>query len=424
MRVRVRAVSPSQSCNTKKTPRSLLVVLHATAVLVLSSLAHGADAARMTIPVDSPAFVFSPGNWVGDEGRGGKLYRQTWNPGAYVRVTWESTETDVVPTLLLDTSTYDGKVAVPQLACNLDGTWTGSVPCGKEIPISGAQPTGKHVLTVYLKTSVQKSRWGTEGKSGTNVVRVTGLSVAAGSKPGVDAPQRRWALIVGDSITEGCGVTDLEGYSHLLGQAFQSQGYEYAVSACGWSGWINRGDDPPGDVPGYYVVKNSVDGAGGEYLDAMSRWNRIDVNHSLLDAQGHLSAYGQTGQEPSVITINYGTNDALWHSNPSDVQASIAQCLAALRKAAPEAHIFLIIPFGQYMADDIHRTARAYQAAHPDEKRLSIIDLGPDAARALTAPSKGYWGGLHPNARAHATFAARIIAQVMSTLGASTLPQR
>jgi hypothetical protein len=60
------------------------------------------DTATMTIPVDSPAFVFSPGNWVGDAGRGGKLFRQTWNPGAYFRVTWETDTTNAVPTLLLD----------------------------------------------------------------------------------------------------------------------------------------------------------------------------------------------------------------------------------------------------------------------------------------------------------------------------------
>jgi hypothetical protein len=47
---------------------------------------HAADATWMTIPVDSPDFVFSPGNWSGDAGRAGKVFRQTWNPGAYYSV--------------------------------------------------------------------------------------------------------------------------------------------------------------------------------------------------------------------------------------------------------------------------------------------------------------------------------------------------
>jgi lysophospholipase L1-like esterase len=370
----------------------------------------------VTVPVDSPAFVFSPGNWVGDAGRGGKLFRQTWNPGAYFRVTWESDTTNAAPTLLLDASTYDGSFNPPVLACNLDGIWTGDLRCAKEVPVPGMNPKIKrHMLTGYLKTSAQVKRWGAEGVSGSNVVRIAGLRLGAGSQPGVDAAQSKWALIVGDSITEGIGASDLEGYSHLVGQAFRSLGYEYALSACGWSGWLHRGDNPPGDVPGYYVISNSVNGAGGQYFDALSRWNKIDSLHSLLDANGRISATGAVGQEPSAILINYGTNDAIHPTNASDVQASMTQGLDALRKAAPSAHVFIIIPFGQYRAAELLSTVSAYRTAHPDEKKLSVIDLGSDAARALT-PQKGYWGGLHPNPRAHATFAAQIIAQVIQAL--------
>ena len=241
------------------------------------SVGNAADAAAVTIPVDSSAFVFSPGNWVGDAGRGGKLFRQTWNPGAYFRVTWESASTNAVPTLLLDAFTYDGSFSPPVLACNLDGIWTGDLRCAKELPVPGMNPyIKKHVLTGYLKMSSQVKRWGTEGASGSNIVRIVGLRVGADGKPGADAAQPKWALIVGDSITEGCGASELEGYSHLVGQAFRSLGCEYSLSACGWSGWLHRGDNPPGDVPGYYVMTNSVSGAGGQYLDAASRWNKID----------------------------------------------------------------------------------------------------------------------------------------------------
>ena len=388
------------------------------------SVGNAADAAAVTIPVDSSAFVFSPGNWVGDAGRGGKLFRQTWNPGAYFRVTWESASTNAVPTLLLDAFTYDGSFSPPVLACNLDGIWTGDLRCAKELPVPGMNPyIKKHVLTGYLKMSSQVKRWGTEGASGSNIVRIVGLRVGADGKPGADAAQPKWALIVGDSITEGCGASELEGYSHLVGQAFRSLGCEYSLSACGWSGWLHRGDNPPGDVPGYYVMTNSVSGAGGQYLDAASRWNKIDSLHALLDASGRISAYGAVGQEPSVILINYGTNDAIHPSNASDVQASMSQCLAALRKAAPAAHIFFIIPFGQYKAAEIKATVNAYRTAHQDERRLSVIDLGPDAARALT-PKGGYWGGLHPNPRAHATFAAQIVAQMMAALAQSAPAER
>ena len=187
-----------------------------------------------------------------------------------------------------------------------------------------------------------------------------------------------------------------------MGQALQTQGYEYGVSACGYSGWLRPGDGTQ-DVPGYYVISHGV------YSEAASRWDKLDGNgHSLLDSHGHLSAYGGTGQEPGIITINYGTNEALSHSDPGDTQASITRSLAALRRAAPGAAIFLIVPFGQYDADLLQAGFRAYRAAHPADSQVFLIDLGPSVANALSAG--GYWGGLHPNMRGHAVFAARILA--------------
>jgi len=254
------------------------------------------------------------------------------------------------------------------------------------------------------------------------VLRVTGLQVDADSKPIPAAPDAKWAMIVGDSITEGCGATELAAYSHLVGQALRTQGYEYCVNACGWSGWINKGDNPPGDVPGYYVVSHSSNGAGGQYDDAASRWNKIDGNgHSLLDAAGHISAYGNPGQEPALILINYGTNDALHKSNPSDTQASMVQSLAALRASAPAAQIIVLIPFGQYYAKELKLAVETHRKSHPADTKVSIIDLGPTPARTLA--TNGLLGGLHPNDRGHAIFAAQIIPQMMAILHADTKGQ-
>lgn len=401
-------------CFGRKLVRKQIVVAALVLAFSLVSPGYSQDTETTTLSVDSPAFVFSPGNWVGDEGRSGSVFRQTWNPGAYFRVTWES-ETEEVPTLLLDTSTHGEPFGAPRLAYCLDGIWSGDVPCAKEIPLTGARPSGKHRLTVFLKTSAQMNRWGTEGASGRNVLRVTGLRIGAGSKPVSNPARSKWALIIGDSITEGVGVYELECYSHLVGEGLTTQGYEYGVNACGYSGWLNRGDKPPGDVPGYYVIANSVNGEGGQYLEAESRWNRIDANHSLLDSNGHISGYGKVGQEPALILINYGTNDALWKQNASDVQASMTQSLFALRKAAPNTHIFILIPFGQYKAAELYHAVNTFKKARPDDKELTVIDLGEDAARALTVKN-GYWGGLHPNPRAHATFATKITAQIVATL--------
>lgn len=393
----------------RSTMLKLTWIVLAAQIVTVSLIAE--EAPLTTLPVDSPAFVFSPGNWTGDEGRAGKEFRQTWNAGAYLRVAWETTNTHPTAKLLLGTST--NAHSAPTLAYNIDGVWKTGVPYANEIAITNLTGTGRHTLCVCLQSSEQANRWGSEGQSGLNVLRVTGLQVDPGSTPVPATAKPRWALIVGDSITEGIGAGPLASYAHLLGQALQTQDYEYGISACGWSGWLVKGDNPPGDVPGYYVVTNAQTGAGGQYDDAASRWNKIDGNrHSLLDAQGRLSAYGQSGQEPSLIVINYGTNDRLRNSDTNDLVASIGQCLEALRAGAPGAHIVLIIPFGQFHAPVIKEAVAAYAKHHPSDRKLAVIDLGLEVARSLT----GVMGGLHPSDLGHANLAAKLIPQVMTIL--------
>lgn len=162
--------------------------------------------APVKIPVNSPAFVFSPGNWTGDTGRAGAAFRQTWNSGAYFRVYWTTTSNAPVATLTLDTSSYDGKFGPPQLTYNVDGLWTANIPAKSDINIAKLAGTGSHVLTVYFTTSEQRERWGSPGTSGKNVLRVTGLNVDEGSKPGTAVAGKKWMLEIGDSITEGSGA--------------------------------------------------------------------------------------------------------------------------------------------------------------------------------------------------------------------------
>jgi GDSL-like Lipase/Acylhydrolase family len=413
------SINPSQVKYTLPFLTALLLPL--AALNAVEPAAPTAESTWTALAVDSSAFVFSPSNWTGDEGRAGKAFRQTWNPGAYFRVAWETSNPKPVAKILMDTSSYPQNFIPPQITYSIDGVWKSKVPCANEVLVEDIAGAGKHELVVFLSQSRQAERWGSEGKSGLNVLRVTGLQLGAESNPAPAAPVSKWALIVGDSITEGIGATELAGYSHLVGDALRTQGYEYGISACGWSGWINKGDNPPGDVPGYYIVANSNNGAGGQYDDAASRWNKIDGNrHSLLDAKGHISAYGNTGQEPSLILINYGTNDSLHGSNPSDTAASIVQSLAALRKSAPDAEIAILIPFGQYYAKVLKEAVETHKKAHQGDAKIAIIDLGPSVAKTLAAKN-GLMGGLHPNDRGSANFAAQIIPQVMKLLPAESV---
>jgi hypothetical protein len=109
-----------------------------------------AQAALATIPVDSSAFVFSPGNWTGDDGRAGKVFRQTWNPYSYFRIAWESANPDPQAKLLLDTSSFTKKFNPPQLAYQIDGAWKSGIACASEIVITDLAKFKRHDLTVCM----------------------------------------------------------------------------------------------------------------------------------------------------------------------------------------------------------------------------------------------------------------------------------
>jgi hypothetical protein len=382
-------------------------------ILLCLPLAVSAQQTPIIVPVNSPAFVFSPGNWAGDTGRGGSSYRQTWNSGAYFRVSWSSTSTTSSAILHLDTSPLGALASTPpEITYNVDGVWRASVPLTAEVPIEGISGAGQHVLTVYLEDSKQRDRWGGSDPSGRNVLRVTGLELSPDCTPTVSAARPKWMLEIGDSITEGImadngGSDNLADYSYFVGLAMQRLGYEYGVSACGSSGWLRKGDDT-GDVPAYYVVN------GGKYDEASSRWDKIDSDTGLLDSSGHISGSGGTHEEPSIITINYGTNDANAHTDANDTLASISGSLSSLRRAAPNAKIFIIIPFGQYDLNALHAGLNMYLKSHSRDKNIYVIDLGPEVAHSLAAGN--YQGGLHPNMRGHAAYAAAITAEIVSHL--------
>ncbi len=184
--------------------QSTVVLLLVITALFIPRDATAQDGSTTVLPVSSPAFFFSPGNWTGDTGRGGAAFRQTWYSGAYFRVTWTTTHANPTADLLLDTSTFGDKIKnPPELAYQIDGLWTSGVKCAESIPIKGLTGTGPHTLTVHFSNSEQAERWGTPQQSGLNVLRVTGLKLNRESTAIPAVPAKRWVLIVGDSITEG-----------------------------------------------------------------------------------------------------------------------------------------------------------------------------------------------------------------------------
>lgn len=411
---------------TKMTLRHCLPLALFAFSLLLSVGQAQAQAADVTIPVNSSAVHFSPGNWAGDARRGGAKFRVTWNNGAYCAWYWSTTAASPTATLQISNPTPGAAISYYLDGALFDNV---SVPADGGIAIQGLSGPGSHTLIVYTRNSQQTARW-----DRTNADTVTGLTLDADSTPGTAPPSRPWVEIVGDSITEGILAdnghdSNLADYSFLVGQGLMQAGYDYGVSACGYSGWLRPGD-AHGDVPAYYDVTNAVNGRGGTYDDAHSRWNKIDAQTSLLDSHGHLSGEGGTGQEPRAILINYIVNEALSGADISNAQASVTQCLAALRHAAPEATLLVLVPPGLantkiYPRGAAYITAlktgfTTYQTAHPKDKKVILIDLGPDIANALASPA--YGGGVHPNAAGHAFLAPQILSVVLSYLRAGGTP--
>ena len=374
-----------------------------------------AQSEPVLLHVDSPAVQFSPGNWAGDAGRGGKLFRRSWCNGAYCVWNWSTTNPAPTANLLASNQTKGSSISY-----FLDGHLVDNVPVPASggIPLAGLAGPGKHVLKVYLRHSDQQDRW-----EGANACKIEGLVLNNGDSPQVASRENApWALIIGDSITEGIGAhfdgssSSLSDYAFLLGQGLAQQDMEVGVSACGYSGWIRPGD-ATADVPPYYSIINSHNGSGGAYNGAKSRWNKIDARTGLLDARGHLSAHGGTGQEPAMILVNYGTNETLSSSSVGDMQASMTQCLGALRTAAPSAWICVLLPVGlentvvyphaaPYLSA-LKSGVKAYRMGHRKDDHIFVVDLGPSAANALASPL--YGGGVHPNAAGHAYVASRLL---------------
>jgi hypothetical protein len=380
---------------------------------LISMPARAQDISGVTIGVTSPAVRFSPGNWSGDNGRGGDIYRQSWVPGAWVKFYWSTTSTTPSASLLITNANQNNAISY-----FVDGKFTDNIqaPTTGSVVIAGLSGSGPHELDVYLKTSEQAARWN-NGSSW----RVAGLLLDSGATPSIAPKLRPWVLEIGDSITEGVAAdngssSNLADYSFLTGQALNQAGYDYSLSACGWSGWIYPGDNH-GDVPPYYTV------VGGVYDEGKSRWDKIDQSTSLLDSSRQISAYGQSGQTPAMITINYGTNEAIHLTNFDYLPKSIEGTLAALRSAAPNAWIVVYVPFNLYsqsiypkgveVIDILKKSVGEYKTAHPRDLRTVLVDYGPDFSQMVVTDGGGQ---VHPNLMGHALIAAHTISTVIGIL--------
>jgi hypothetical protein len=143
---------------------------------------------------------------------------------------------------------------------------------------------------------------------------------------------------------------------------------------------------------------------------------------------------------PSRIVVCTGTNDGFNAHIPVDVSGAIAGLLAALRQAATDAFLHVVVPFGGFFGRELRMGFEAYRQAG-DDARCSLIDLGPDVAVGLDRDratkmrlmvrnehdaerTNRAHDGLHPDIEAHAELGARLAAAILRAEGRALAPRK
>ena len=410
----------------------------------ITELTTYSDAAT-SVAVNSAAFHFSPANWIGDTGRGGSVYRQSWYPGSYFDFTFTagpfpSVTFNFAQGANTPTVTYlvnSGSLAASQLAAGVR-TDNVAIPVGGAVTVySGLTPNVSNTVRVYLRTATgsQISSGGRWGASSTGaVLNLTSAQIDTGSTAGTAVVPSQWVLMGGDSIDE-CWACDaavnnfLKGAPFAIGQSLMALGYDVGFVAASASAYDQATTSTYGSIPALYSY------VSGAYSATNSRWNKIDSGVSLLDSNSHISAYGSTGQEPALIWWNFGENDCQYGVNTTDLAGSVAGLWAAYHAAAPSAKLMSVIGFpvtggncltGEPTAAAATTTA-TYKAVINGALPAYVVnaDLPLGFAAALYAPNSllrvDY---LHPNALGHSTVAPVLLSGIDAALSSTASAPR
>lgn len=358
--------------------------------------------------VDDPGLFFSPYNWK----ISGSQYALSQTPGAYIKTVFTGTslKINLSEDLLVNSSTEEE--FYPRLRYKIDNQEEVEVQLNSTISTITAATgleSGSHNLLITFPhvgggLADHPDRWTVP----VHGIKFIGLTIDEGGSISLPTLKPKRLLVYGDSISEGVGVAGATGsfpntdsdatksVSQLLANDLNA---EVGFRALGGGGWTISGS---GGVPPVFVSGD----------DGNSMWNKYSEGESLF-------VDGQFVPQPDYIYMNHGTND--WGSSDSSVTASVRGWLDAVRVAAPDAYIFLTIPFGQYKAGAITTAYNDYIAENPTDTKTLLFDLGPEAAAGLNSqgtPSEKSFDGLHPNIAANINLEAQLFSLIQADLNA------
>jgi hypothetical protein len=228
-------------------------------------------------------------------------------------------------------------------------------------------------------------------------------------------------LVYGDSLMESARmndttdtVTSMNASLHMpngLAEAFNAA---VAIRAIGGGGWYLPGS---GGTPPLFRVGDDVN----------SMWNKYSAGQSMLVG-------GLYSTQPDYIVVAHGYNDGT--QTDANVRASVAGWLAAVRAAAPNAYIIVLLPYSRVKASAIISGFGDYTASTSSalsdmtvykgttDTKAFMIDLGADFALRLNqfpTPSDKAPDGLHAGQRTNVLATGRVTRALQFALGGSSV---
>lgn len=347
--------------------------------LIIGSLMLGASAAEDARPstaatttavsMDAPQLVTSPSNW-NLTGKPGAMAMEAVFVGSYFRATFDGTGVDI----LVDTS---GLKEYPWVGTRIDegkDVIAKLEPEQKSIRIADLAP-GKHTLFVFYHARNDFNVPGTWADA--QKLRITGLEFSGGKGILPTAARPLKGILYGDSITAGLALGAAPGvkcldkyingsigsYAYYLANGLNA---EYDQAGCGADGW-NKGG--VGNFPAFSTA-----------------WN-LKKQGVVRDLSHH-----------DFATIYHGYNEG-------KVSGSVVTAmLEKLRGANATMWIFPMIPFSGRCKAGIESGVAAYLTAHPQEKKIVIIDT--TGAKIVCSD------GIHPTPAGSIVLADLMIAKI------------
>lgn len=352
-----------------------------------SPLTYTATAGAVSVLVTDANWKWSPYNWATVS-----TSKVAVNGGAYCKLGFTGTSISVgidVSSLVSGgvTSTW-----YPYIRYSVDNgalTDVQLTPSTNALSVSGLS-AGSHTIEIWYQSGWWENVGGTAPDRWTTPVyclKLTGATIDAGASTVAPTWLANSMIWFGDSIGEG--IRSNNSTTQPANQSAYDSTPAYLAQALGCE-------------LGNCCFGGQNYNGGFNSVPAM-----LTAYASVFNGQSRLSA-GVLSPSPKYVCVWQGANGA---PTQSDVQTMIGN----LRTIAQSAMIVIIVPVGGTGRSTITAAVAAYQAAHPSDTQVALIDLGTTWQTGLSslggATAQGI-DGFHPRKEWHARIAAEMARRI------------